>query len=86
MKASRSNTLVAIDLPRGVGAVQRVVLAAASHVVVCVRSLPGLRDTIRLQSLVREQAPQARLSHTRKPELAQLVECRMGQQRHSPQW
>ena len=27
----------------------------------CERSLAGLRDTIRLQSLVREQAPQARL-------------------------
>jgi Flp pilus assembly CpaE family ATPase len=41
---------------------QRVVLAAASHVVVfCERSLAGLRDTIRLQTLVREQAPQARL-------------------------
>jgi Flp pilus assembly CpaE family ATPase len=38
------------------------VLAAASHVVVvCVRSLAGLRDTIRLQTVVREQAPQARL-------------------------
>ena len=41
---------------------QRVVLAAASHVVVfCERSLAGLRDTIRLQTLMREQAPQARL-------------------------
>jgi Flp pilus assembly CpaE family ATPase len=28
---------------------------------VCIRSLAGLRDTIRLQTLVREQAPQARL-------------------------
>jgi len=37
-------------------------LAAASHVVVfCERSLAGLRDTIRLQTLVCEQAPQARL-------------------------
>ncbi|HEX9534749.1 MAG TPA: AAA family ATPase [Stellaceae bacterium] len=53
---------IVIDLPRGVGPMQRVVLAAASHaVMVCVRSLPGLRDTIRLQTLVREQAPQARL-------------------------
>jgi len=26
------------------------------------------------------------LSHSRKPELAQLVECRMGQQESSPQW
>jgi Flp pilus assembly CpaE family ATPase len=41
---------------------QRVVLASASHVVVCCeRSLAGLRDTIRLQTLVREGAPQARL-------------------------
>ena len=53
---------VAVDLPRGANPMQRVVLAAASHVVVfCERSLAGLRDTIRLQSLVREQAPQARL-------------------------
>jgi pilus assembly protein CpaE len=53
---------VAVDLPRGASPMQRVVLAAASHVVVfCERSLAGLRDTIRLQTLVREQAPQARL-------------------------
>lgn len=53
---------VVVDLPRGATPVQRVVLAAASHaVIVCERSLAGLRDTIRLQSLVREQAPQARL-------------------------
>ena len=53
---------VAVDLPRGASPTQRVVLAAASHVVVlCERSLAGLRDTIRLQSVVREQAPQARL-------------------------
>ncbi len=53
---------VVVDLPRGAGPLQRVVLAAASHVVVfCERSLAGLRDTIRLQSVVREQAPQARL-------------------------
>ena len=51
-----------VDLPRGATPMQRVVLAAASHVVVfCERSLAGLRDTIRLQTLVREQAPQARL-------------------------
>jgi len=38
------------------------VLAAASQVVVfCEHSLAGLRDTIRLQTLMREQAPQARL-------------------------
>jgi len=53
---------VLVDLPRGANPMQRVVLAAAGHVVVfCERSLAGLRDTIRLQSLVREQAPQARL-------------------------
>ena len=53
---------VAIDLPRGASPMQRVVLAAASHVVIfCERSLAGLRDTIRLQTVVREQAPQARL-------------------------
>lgn len=53
---------VVIDLPRGAGAMHRVVLTAASHVMVfCDRSLAGLRDTIRLQTLVREQAPQARL-------------------------
>jgi pilus assembly protein CpaE len=53
---------VAVDMPRGASPMQRVVLAAASHVVLfCERSLAGLRDTIRLQSLVRDQAPQARL-------------------------
>ena len=53
---------VVVDLPRGASPMQRVVLAPASHVVVlCERSLAGLRDTIRLQTLVREQAPQARL-------------------------
>jgi pilus assembly protein CpaE len=53
---------VIVDLPRGASLMQRVVLAAASHVVLlCERSLAGLRDTIRLQSVVREQAPQARL-------------------------
>jgi pilus assembly protein CpaE len=53
---------VAVDLPRGASPMQRVVLAGASHVVVfCERTLAGLRDTIRLQALVREQAPQARL-------------------------
>jgi pilus assembly protein CpaE len=53
---------VVVDLPRGATPVQRVVLAAASHVVLlCERSLAGLRDTIRLQTLVREQAAQARL-------------------------
>src|SRR5262245_50934474 len=53
---------VVIDMPRGSSPMQRVVLAAAGHVVVfCERSLAGLRDTIRLQSVVREQGPQARL-------------------------
>ncbi len=53
---------VVVDLPRGANPMQRVVLAAATHVVVvCERSLAGLRDTIRLQGLIREQAPQVRL-------------------------
>jgi pilus assembly protein CpaE len=53
---------VVVDLPRGATPVQRVVLAGASHVVVlCERSLAGLRDTIRLQTLMREQAPQVQL-------------------------
>ena len=53
---------VVIDLPRAVTPTQRVVLAAASHVImVCDRSLSGLRDTIRLQTLIRERAPQTRL-------------------------
>jgi pilus assembly protein CpaE len=53
---------VIVDLPRGVSPMHRVVLAAASQVVVfCEHSLAGLRDTIRLQTLVREQAAQARL-------------------------
>jgi len=58
----RKFSRIAVDLPRGANPVQRVVLAGASHIVVfCERSLAGLRDTIRLQSVVREQAPQARL-------------------------
>ena len=53
---------IVVDLPRGATPIQRVVLAAASHVVVvCERSLAGLRDTIRLQTMMREQAPQVRL-------------------------
>jgi pilus assembly protein CpaE len=53
---------VVVDLPRFVTPMQRVVLAAASRVVVlCERSLAGLRDTIRVQTLVREQAPQTQL-------------------------
>ena len=53
---------IIVDLPRGATPVQRAVLAAASQVVVlCERSLAGLRDTIRLQTMMREQAPQVRL-------------------------
>ena len=58
----RKFPLVVVDLPRGATPMHRVVLAAATHVVViCERTLAGLRDTIRMQTLVREQAPQARL-------------------------
>jgi len=50
---------IVVDLPRGATPIQRVVLASATHVVVlCERSLAGLRDTIRLQTMMREQAPQ----------------------------
>ena len=53
---------VVVDLPRWVTPTQRVVLGAASRVVVlCERSLAGLRDTIRLQTLLREHAPQTSL-------------------------
>ncbi len=53
---------VVVDLPRAVTPMQRVVLSAASRVIlVCDRSLPGLRDTIRLQTMIRERAPQTRL-------------------------
>ena len=53
---------IVVDLPRGATPIQRVVLGAATHVVVvCERSLAGLRDTIRLQTLMRDQAPQVRL-------------------------
>ncbi|HEV2300870.1 MAG TPA: cellulose synthase operon protein YhjQ/BcsQ [Stellaceae bacterium] len=53
---------IVVDLPRGASPIQRTVLAAASRtVLVCERSLPGLRDTIRLQTLLREQAPQTRV-------------------------
>jgi pilus assembly protein CpaE len=58
----RKFSWVVIDLPRGATPMQRVVLAAASRaIVLCERSLAGLRDTIRLQTLVREQLPQTRL-------------------------
>jgi pilus assembly protein CpaE len=53
---------VVVDLPRFVTSTQRVVLATASRaVLLCERSLAGLRDTIRIQTLLREQAPQTRL-------------------------
>jgi pilus assembly protein CpaE len=58
----RKFTSVVVDLPRGATPLQRVVLAGSSHaVVLCERSLAGLRDTIRLQSLMREQAPQVQV-------------------------
>ena len=58
----RKFTWIVIDLPRWVTPTQRVVLGAASRVViVCERSLAGLRDTIRLQTLLREHAPQAQV-------------------------
>jgi pilus assembly protein CpaE len=53
---------VIVDLPRHVSPTHRVVLGAASRaVLLCERTLAGLRDTIRLQTLLREQAPQTRL-------------------------
>jgi pilus assembly protein CpaE len=53
---------VLVDLPRSVNPTQRVVLGAATRVIIlCERSLAGLRDTIRLQALIRENAPQARI-------------------------
>lgn len=58
----RKFTWVVIDLPRWVTPTQRVVLGAASRVIVlCERSLAGLRDTIRLQTLMREHAPQTQV-------------------------
>jgi pilus assembly protein CpaE len=58
----RKFSKIVVDLPRGATPLQRVVLAAATHVViVCERSLAGLRDTIRWQTMMREQAPQVRL-------------------------
>ncbi|HJU16434.1 MAG TPA: cellulose synthase operon protein YhjQ/BcsQ [Stellaceae bacterium] len=58
----RKFTWIVVDLPRGATPLQRVVLAAANRaVLICERSLAGLRDTIRLQTLAREQAPQASL-------------------------
>lgn len=53
---------IVVDLPRGATPIQRVVLASATHVVVmCERSLAGLRDTIRLQTMMREQSPQVHI-------------------------
>jgi pilus assembly protein CpaE len=53
---------IVIDLPRWVTPTQRVVLGAASRVVIlCERSLAGLRDTIRLQTLMREHVPQTQV-------------------------
>ncbi len=54
---------VVVDLPRWVTPTQRVVLGAANHVViVCERSLDGLRDTVRLQAFLREHAPQCQVA------------------------
>ena len=53
---------VVIDLPRWVNPTQRIVLGAATKVVLlCERSLAGLRDVIRLQTLLREHAPQTQV-------------------------
>jgi pilus assembly protein CpaE len=53
---------VLVDLPRFVTPVHRVVLSTASRaILICERSLAGLRDTIRMQALLREQAPQTQL-------------------------
>lgn len=55
---------IVADLPRGNGVLQNEVLTAASHVVVvCQLSLAGMRDAIRVQSLVAERAPQASVLH-----------------------
>ena len=58
----RKFSWVIVDLPRWVTPTQRVVLGAASKVIIlCERSLAGLRDTIRLQTLMREHAPQTQI-------------------------
>jgi pilus assembly protein CpaE len=50
-----------VDLPRYVTPLHRVVLSTASRaILLCERTLAGLRDTIRVQTLLREQAPQTR--------------------------
>jgi Flp pilus assembly CpaE family ATPase len=58
----RKFSWVVIDLPRWVTPTQRIVLGAANRlVIVCERSLAGLRDTIRLQTLMREHASQTQV-------------------------
>lgn len=58
----RKFSWIIIDLPRWVTPTQRVVLGAASRVVIlCERNLAGLRDTIRMQTLMREHAPQTQV-------------------------
>jgi pilus assembly protein CpaE len=58
----RKFSWIIVDMPRFVTPIHRVVLSTASRVILlCERSLAGLRDTIRLQTLLREQAPQTRL-------------------------
>ena len=53
---------VLVDLPRFITPIHRVVLSTANRaLLLCERSLAGLRDTIRLQTLLRDQAPQTRL-------------------------
>src|SRR4051794_9461938 len=53
---------VVVDLPRWVTPAQRIVLGAANRVVIiCERSLEGLRDTVRLQAFLREYTPQCQL-------------------------
>jgi pilus assembly protein CpaE len=53
---------VVVDLPRWVTPAQRIVLGAANRVIIiCERSLEGLRDTVRLQAFLREHAPQCQV-------------------------
>jgi pilus assembly protein CpaE len=54
--------IVVVDLPRSIGLSERQILAASSHIVIVVDfSLPGLRDSMRLQTLAKDLAPQATL-------------------------
>ncbi|HVJ52019.1 MAG TPA: AAA family ATPase [Aliidongia sp.] len=54
---------VVIDMPRGMTAIQRAVLNVASHVVLlCEPSLAGLRDAIRLNTLVKDTASHAKVT------------------------